>query len=94
MIKSDIKIAQFASDYYPSKLDIKNYDGSLPPNLRFFMKGLVPNENKQASIRQTSLKLTLKFYIPPLLFGVEVELDNLFAYKWWLINEYLILDFP
>ena len=94
MIKSDIKIAQFASDYYPSKLDIKNYDDSYPPNLGFFMKGLVPNEINQASIRQAIIKAYFKFYILPLLFGVEVELDNLFAYKWWMINEYLILDFP
>ena len=49
-IKKDIKIAQFASDYYPSKLDIKNYDESLPPNLRSFMKALVPKEVEQASI--------------------------------------------
>ena len=47
-IKSD-KIAQFASNYYPSKLNLKNYDESLPQNLHSFMKALVLNEVKQAS---------------------------------------------
>ena len=37
LIKSDIKIAQFASDYYQLKLDIKNYDESLPPNKFAFL---------------------------------------------------------
>ena len=93
LIKSDIKTAQFASDYYPSKHDIKNCDDSLPPTLRFFMKALVSNEVKQASIGQAIIKAVKpRSYIPPLLFGLGVELDNLFASK-WLINELSHLGF-
>ena len=79
--------------YYPSKLDIKNYYDSFPPNLRYFMKTLVPNEFKQASIGQAIIKAVKpRSYLPPLLFGQGVELDNLFASK-WLINELSHLGF-
>ena len=92
-IKKNIKIAQFASDYYPSELDIKNYDESLPPNLRSFMKALVPNEVEKACIGQAIIKAVKPTsYIPPLLLGLGVELDNLFASK-WLINELSHLGF-
>ena len=82
LIKSDIKIAQFASNYYPSKLDIINYDESLPPNLRSFMKALVPNEVKQASIEQAIIKsVKPRSYISPQLFCLGVELDTLLVFK-------------
>ena len=51
------------------------------------MKALVPNEVEQASIGQAIIKAVKPTsYIPPLLLGLGVELDNLFASK-WLINE-------
>ena len=51
------------------------------------MKALIPNEVKQVSIGQAIIKAVKpRFFIPSLLFGLGVELDNLFASK-WLINE-------
>ena len=82
LIKSDIKIAQFASNYYPSKLDIIHYDESLRPNLRSFMKALVPNEVKQASTEQAIIKsVKPRSYISPQLFCLGVELDTLLVFK-------------
>ena len=46
LIKSNIKTVEFESNYYPLKLNIKNYDDSLPPNLRSFKEAPVPNEVK------------------------------------------------
>ena len=57
------------------------------------MKALVPNEVKQASIGQVTIKAVKPTsYTPPLLLGLGVELDNLFASK-WLINELSHLGF-
>ena len=92
-VKSDIKIAQFAYNYHPLKLDIKNYDESLPSNLHSFMKSPVLNEVKQASTGQAIIKaVNPRSDIPPLLFGLVVDLHNLFASK-WLINELSHLGF-
>ena len=46
LIKSNIKTVEFESNYYPLKLNIKNYDDSLPPNLRSFKEAPVSNEVK------------------------------------------------
>ena len=58
-----------------------------------FMKVLVPSVTKQVSIGQCLLKAARpRSVIPPLLFGLGVEMDHVFGCK-WLINELSRLGF-
>ena len=57
------------------------------------MKELIKNELRQASLGQTMKKaVKTKSYIPLLLFGLDVELDQVFGSK-WLLNELFQLGF-
>ena len=54
---------------------------------------LVPSVTKQVSIGQRLLKAARpRSVIPPLLFGLGVEMDHVFGSK-WLINELSCLGF-
>ena len=57
------------------------------------MKLLVSSPLKQVSIGQCLLKAAReRFVLPPLMFGLAVEIDNIFGSK-WLINELCKLGF-
>ena len=81
------------ANIYPSKEDMLNFQSSLPTNLELFMKELIKNERRQASIGQAMMKaVKTRSYIPPLLFGLGVELDQVLGSK-WLLNELFQLGF-
>lgn len=64
-----------------------------PDNLRYFLEAFTKYNVKQESIGQYIVKAALpKNISPPLLFGLEVELDHLFGWK-WLIDEMFRFDF-
>jgi len=93
LIKAEIANQKFNLDSYPSIYDIEHHETSLVPLLRLFMKGLISDELKQSSIGQTITKaIVTRLYIPPLLFGLGIELDLKFGSK-WLTNELFKLGF-
>ena len=52
--------------------------------MRHFLKGLINSELTQESLGQCIVKAVKKYTIPPLLFGVGVDLDQTFGSKWLL----------
>ena len=78
---------------YPSKSDIVDVLGCLPPSLAYFMQLLIPSEIKQGSIAQCILKaLRPNSVLPPLLFGLAVECDHVVGSR-WLTDELSKLGF-
>ena len=62
-------------------------------HLRLFMQHLVKNPVKQASIGQALVHaMKPRSSLPPILFGMGVEMDHLFGSK-WLLNELNRLGF-
>ena len=93
LIKAEIQNLKFNTEEYPSKQDIENHSDSLAPLLHQFMQELVSDELKQSSIGQAIMKaIKTRCYIPPLLFGLGIELDHKFGSK-WLTNEVYKLGF-
>ena len=88
LIMSDIRQSKYVTETYPTEKDIhENRLEYLPNSLQLLMKSLITSELKQASIGQCLLKAVKpNSTIPPLLFGLSVELDNIFGSK-WLIEE-------
>ena len=93
LIKAEIVNQRFNAEDYPSKYDIEHHEKSLVPLLHLFMNEVTSDELKQSSIGQTITKVIgTRFYIPPLLFGLGIELDHKFGSK-WLTNELFKLGF-
>ena len=64
--------------FYPTSDEIKRK--WTPDNLRCFVEAFTKYNVKQESIGQCIVKAALpKNISPPLLFGLEVELDHLFG---------------
>ena len=65
----------------------------MPSYLNLFMETLFSCELKQSSISQCILKAVKpRSIIPPILFGLGVELDHVFGSR-WLIDELYKLGF-
>ena len=83
-------------EYYPANEDIKNVERGkewLSEWLTAFLQVLVPSVTKRVSIGQCLLKVARpRSVIPPLLFGLGLEMDHVFGSK-WLINELSRLGF-
>ena len=96
LIKFEIREKQYQCDYYPDNTDIKdlNYGKEwLPRPLLLFLQHLILSETKQVSIGQCIVKANRPLSsIPPLLFGLGVEMDHVFGSK-WLIDELYRLGF-
>ena len=87
LLRNEIRCTNFESEHYPSNADIIGGANFLPPVLRYFMQCLVSNELKQASIGQCLLKLMKpNGVIPPLLFGLGVEVDHTIGSKTLLVE--------
>ena len=91
LIKAEIKEQNYDSDVYPTANDIKHLNW-IPDNLRLFLKNLINSELKQESLGQCIIKATNWFSIPPLLFGLGVDLDQTFGSK-WLVDQLARLGF-
>ena len=90
LIKKEIKEMACDIENYPSSEEIKN--NWIPDSLRLFLSFLSDSILKQGSIGQCLVKLVSHSQLPPLLFGLAVEADNLFGSR-WLINELYKLGF-
>ena len=96
IIQDEIRDSKYNMEYYPADEDIKNVEREkewLPESLTAFLQVLVPSVIKQVSTGQCLLKAARpRSVIPPLLFGLGVEMDHVFGSK-WLINELSRLGF-
>ena len=96
LIIGDIRSAEMDCDYYPANELIECVDQGkdwLPPYLRLFMGKLIKSPIRQASIGQAIVNVTqTRLSVPPIPFGLGVELDNVFGSK-WLLNELSALGF-
>ena len=93
LIKAELRETIYNTDIYPSKTEINNFDNFTPSLLKILMETLITSELRQASISQSILKAARpRSIIPPLLFGLGVELDHVFGSR-WLIDELYKLGF-
>ena len=65
---------EFNKETYASAGDIASLNWS-PPLLRHFLKGLINSDLKQELLAQCIVKTVKKYTIPPLFFGLGVDLD-------------------
>ena len=86
LIRSDVKGTLFDCSVYPTKSEIESVEFGvkwLPPLLRFLLENLISSDVKQASIGQSVIHaMRPRSSLPPILFGLSVEMDHLFGSKW------------
>ena len=96
LILDDIRSSKFVMESYPKNEDIEDCDKGiewLPQHLRMFLKAIIKYPLKQASIGQAIVNATRpRSSIPPILFGLGIEMDHVFGSK-WLLNELFQLGF-
>ena len=90
LIKKEIKEMACDLEHYPCSGEIESR--WIPNSLRLFLSFLSDSTLKQESIGQCLVKLVSHSQLPPLLFGLSIEADNLFGSR-WLINELYKLGF-
>ena len=82
LIKNKIRYIRYETNVYPSKAVIELGAEFLPPTLKLLMKVLVGQGLKQASLGQCILKaMKSNSVIPPLLFGLGVEIEHAIGSK-------------
>ena len=96
LILADIRSTNFDCSCYPLNETIENVEKGkewLPKLLRVFVEKLIKNPLCQVSVGQCIVNVTrTKSSLPPIPFGLGVEMDNVFGSK-WLINELNSLGF-
>ena len=90
IMKTDIKENLSKSEHYPTSPDIRGE--WVPRTVKQFLKYFTDSKVKQESIGQCLVKLITPTVIPPILFGLSVELENLFGSR-WLLDELFQLGF-
>ena len=92
LIMAEIREQKYDTSIYPSHEDIST-NQLIPPGLKTLLEILVKNDVKQKSIGQAILYAAKpRSFIPPVLFGLRVEVDHLFGSR-WLIDELNCLGF-
>ena len=92
LLMAEIREQMYDTSLYPSQEDI-SANTSLPSGMKSFLEILVKNDLKQESIGQAILYASKpRSFIPPVLFGLGVEVDHLFGSR-WLIDELNRLGF-
>ena len=96
IIKAAFREKEYDVNSYPTNEDIKSMDQGIslvPRYLHTFLKMLGLPELKQISIGQSIIQAARpRSIITPVLFGLGIEMDRVFASK-WLINELAHLGF-
>ena len=94
LIMADIQEKEYNTSYYPNREDILNKNEErLPKSLKKFLEILIQPMLKQESIGQSILYAACpRSVLPPIPFGLGVELDHVFGSK-WLIEEIFWLGF-
>ena len=87
LILGNIRATEFDNTNYPNNENLEKGNEWLPRYLRLFIEKLINYPLKQVSIGQAVVHATRpRSSIPPILFGVGVEMDHVFGSK-WLLNE-------
>ena len=90
LIVNELRSTTFRSESYPDTeqiSDLNKNKGWLTENLRLFMETLIKNPLKQCSIGQAIVSAAKpRSALSPILFAVGVEIDQMFGYKWQLIE--------
>ena len=77
----------FETELFPANKEILSGTDFLLPMLKYFMRLLVDSEIKQPTIGQSLIKaMKAKSVIPPLLFGLGVEIDHIVGSKILIIE--------
>ena len=96
LILGDIRSAEFDCNYYPSNDILESTEKGkewLPPLLRLFLERLIRYQLHQVSIGHCIMNVTRpRSCIPPIPFGLGIEVENVFGSK-WLLNELSALGF-
>lgn len=96
LVLDDIRSRTFVVDSYPNNEEIENFEKGkewLPRYLRIFLETIIKYPLKQASIGQAIVNAARpRSSIPPILFGIGIEMDHVFGSK-WLLNELNRLGF-
>ena len=91
LIKIEIRSETFDIEYYPAIKDLESGTAILP-SLELLMKLLMAFQLKQATTGQCILKaMRPNSVIPPLLFGLGVEVDYVIGSKTLLIGKAWVL---
>ena len=90
LVKTEIRDMLCNNDFYPTSSSVK--EQWIPDKLKFFLSFFTTSEVKQESVGQTIVKLATSQTIPPILFALSVELDNMFGSR-WLLDELYELGF-
>ena len=90
IIKVQIGEMSYSMDFYPSNDNIHDVDASchwLPSILQMFLQPVVKSTVKRAAIGQCLVRAARpRSVIPPLLFGLGVELDHISGSKWLIME--------
>ena len=90
LIVNELRSTTFKSESYPDTeqiSDLNKNKGWLTENLRLFMETLIKNPLKQCSIGQAIVSAAKpRSTLSPILLAVGVEIDQMFGYKWQLIE--------
>ena len=80
---SEMRSSTFQREKYPTNECIKDLDNNLATSKsQIFMEALIRSHVKQASIRQCiASAICPQSTIPPLLFGLAVEMDHVSGSK-------------
>jgi hypothetical protein len=96
LILGDIRSKEYDLEFYPGNEDIETLSRGtdwVPPFLRLFLETMIKDPLRQVSIGQSIVNVIRpRSSIPPILFGLGVELDHVFGSK-WLLNELSSLGF-
>ena len=96
IIVGELRATRYDLESYPRNEDISDLQKNinwLPIHLRLLMEHLIKNPLKQASIGQALVHaIKPRSSLPPVLFGIGVEMDHLFGSK-WLLSELNRLGF-
>ena len=95
LIMADIREKKYDISNYPTHDDIVHPIENmwLPQSLQSFLQILIKSELKQQSIGQSILLAARpKSIVPPIPFGLAMEMDHVFSAK-WLITELSRLGF-
>ena len=80
LIKAEIRERSYNNEFYPTSGEIQSQ--WIPDSLRMFLSSFTNSIVKQESIGQSIVKLASPLQIPPLLFALAVEVDNIHGSRW------------
>ena len=90
LIRAEIRDMQYDTNSYPTSSEITG--DWAPKNLRSLLSHFTKSNLRQESIAQCIVKAVSPKTLPPLLFGLGIEVDHLYGSK-WLSEELFRLGF-